>query len=250
MRKIQSVLLVAMIMSTTTLVKAQFSKGQRMVGASIASLVYNSGSSDITVTSIGSNTSKITSYNVNIMPSMGWFVSDQTVIGATVNINPNGNKTSYTQNGVTYQSDKYNTYNLGIGGFVRYYLHSQSKMLPFGQFSLNGGVSNLKTSGFFYGGSGANAYKITYNGNSTSGSFMNASFTAGFTKMLNTNTGLDFYLGYTYSNSSNVFKKTTLRDNGNDGTIDERLENETTTKFTNNGFLLGVGLQVFLGKKK
>jgi len=36
-----------------------------------------------------------------------------------------------------------------------------------------------------------------------------------------------------------------------DGSVDERSENETTTKFTNHGFIIGVGFQVFLkGKKK
>ena len=32
--------------------------------------------------------------------------------------------------------------------------------------------------------------------------------------------------------------------------IDETLKNKTTTKFTNHGFFLGVGFQVFLRKKK
>ena len=64
-------------------------------------------------------------------------------------------------------------------------------------------------------------------------------------------TGLDFYAGYNFSYNKNTFKRTTLRDNGNDGSVDERSENETTTKFTNHGFIIGVGFQVFLkGKKK
>jgi hypothetical protein len=67
--------------------------------------------------------------------------------------------------------------------------------------------------------------------------------------MISNTTGLDFYIGYTYSSNKNTFKKTTLRDNGIDGTIDETLKNETTTKFTNNGFLVGIGFQIFLKKK-
>jgi hypothetical protein len=63
-------------------------------------------------------------------------------------------------------------------------------------------------------------------------------------------TGLDFYIGYNFSYNKNTLKKTTLRDDGNNGTIDSRGENETTTKFTNHGFLLGVGFQVFLKGKK
>jgi hypothetical protein len=228
---------------------SQFSKGERMIGASVASLVFNSGDADITVTSVGSNKSKVTNYNVTIQPFMGWFITSHTVVGASLNLNPFGNKTTYEQNGSTYQSDKSNSYNIGIGGFARQYLNSKSNLLPFGQFSLNGGMSNLKTEGFFYGGTGPTAYKSTYDGNSSGGGYVNASLTVGFTKMVG-NAGLDFFLGYNYSYNKNVFRRTTLRDLGNDGSIDERLENETTTKFTNNGFMAGVTFQVFVAKKK
>lgn len=221
-----------------------------MAGASVASILYNSGTSDITVASIGSNKSTITNYNVNILPSMGWFISENTAIGATLSINPTGNKTTYKQNNTTYQSDKVNSFNFGLGGFARYYLHSSGSMMPFGQVSINAGISNMKTEGFFYGGSGSSAYKQTYEGNSSGGFFLNAAFTAGLTKMLGDFTGLDLYLGYIYSYNKNTFKKTTLRDDGNDGSIDSRSENETTTKFTNHGFLLGLGFQIFLHKRK
>ncbi len=235
-----------------TCIRAQFAKGDRMVGASVASLFYNSGSSDITVASIGTNKSTNKNYGVNIAPSLGWFISSKTVVGATLIINPNGQKITYEQNGSTYQSDKTNGFNIGAGGFVRNYFSDKSSLMPFGQVSLNGGISNLKTEGFFYGGStGPNSYKLTYTGESNGGSFVNATFSGGATKMMGENAGLDFYIGYNFSYSKNVFKKTTLRDTGNDGSIDERGENETTTKFTNHGILIGVGFQVFLrGKKK
>ena len=239
-----------LLISTGT--RAQFAKGDRMVGASVASLFFNSGNSDITVTTIGSNKSTNRNYGVNIAPSLGWFISGRTVVGATLMINPNGQKITYEQNGSTYQSDKTNGFNIGAGGFVRNYFSDKSTLLPFGQVSLNGGLSNLKTEGFFYGGTtGPSSYKLTYTGESNGGSFVNATFSAGATKMMGENAGLDFYIGYNFSYSKNVFKKTTLRDTGNDGSIDERGENETTTKFTNHGILLGVGFQVFLrGKKK
>jgi hypothetical protein len=231
---------------------AQFAKGDRMVGASVASLFFNAGNSDITVTSIGTNKSTNRNYGVNIAPSLGWFISGRTVAGATLVINPNGQKITYEQNGSTYQSDKSNGFNIGIGGFVRNYFSDKSTLLPFGQVSLNAGLSNLKTEGFFYGGStGPNSYKLTYTGESNGGSFVNTTFTLGATKMMGENAGLDFYIGYNFSYSKNVFKKTTLRDTGNDGSIDERGENETTTKFTNHGILLGAGFQIFLrGKRK
>src|SRR5689334_8499000 len=100
----------------------QFSKGDKMVGATIASVVVNSGTAEISVTSIGDNTSVIKNYNVAIQPSIGWFLSDHTVLGVGLNINPTGNTTTYEQNGTTYQKDKMNTFDLGFGVFTRHYL--------------------------------------------------------------------------------------------------------------------------------
>jgi len=235
---------------TTFYVSAQFKKGDKMVGATIGSVFYNSGSADISVASIGNNTSKVTGFGVSINPSLGWFIAENTAVGFSLNINPTGQKTSYEQNGSTYQKDKSTNFNIGAGGFVRNYFSTSASLLPFGQASLNAGISSLKTDGFFYGGSGTGAYKETYDGNSSGGLFVNATFTGGVTKKLSDYTGLDFYIGYAYSYNKNTFKRTTLRDNGNDGSIDERRENETTTKFTNHGLLLGVGFQVFLKGKK
>ncbi len=230
--------------------QAQFKKGDRMVGASIASVVVNSGTADIAVAQIGSNTSKITGFNVSINPNLGWFITDNTAVGATLNINPSSNKTTYEQNGSTYQSDKNNNFNIGLGGYVRHYLNHNGNLAPFGQLGLNAGMSNYKTDGFFYGGSGPTAYKTSYEGNTNGGFFFNANFLAGMTKMVSERTGLDFYIGYNFSYNKNTFKKTTLRDDGNNGTIDSRGENETTTKFTNHGFTLGVGFQIFLKGRK
>ena len=236
---------------TTVALNAQFKKGDKMAGATVGSFVFNSGSSDITVAIIGSNKSISKSYNLTIAPLLGCFISDKTVAGATLTINPNGQKTAVEQNGSTYRSDKFNGFNIGAGGFVRnYFISNNNSLLPFGQVSLNTGINNQKTEGFFYGGSGTSAYKITYTGNSSGGFFMNAAFSAGFTKMMGENAGLDFYAGYNYSYNKSTFKKTTLRDDMINGTIDERGENETTIKTTNHGFILGVGFQFFLKGKK
>jgi len=240
----------AFLIGAAMVASAQFSKGDRMVGATVGSVLYNSGSADISVDQIGENKSKITSFNVGITPSMGWFISENTAVGASLNINPTGNKTTYEQNNSTYQSDKSNNFNIGLGGFVRHYLKTSGKMLPFGQFGFNLGISSLKTEGFLYVGSTPNVTKTTYEGSSSGGFFANASLQGGFTKMMGENAGLDFFIGYNYGYNNNSFTKTTLRDIGNNGSIDETLKNKTITKYTNHGFLLGVGFQVFLRKKK
>ncbi len=69
--------------------------------------------------------------------------------------------------------------------------------------------------------------------------------------MMGENAGLDIFLGYTYSSSKNTFKRTKLFYDTNIATTpSETRNNETTTKFTNHGFQLGVGFQVFLRKNK
>ena len=230
---------------------AQFNKGDRMVGASIGSIIYNSASSDIKVTSVGETRARVRSYNVGLHPTMGWFVNAKTAVGLALNINPAGETTTYEENGVTFQKDKYNTFNIGAGGFARSYLGNTGSFLPFAQIGVNAGISNLKTEGFFYGGSGMTSYKDTYSGKSSGGFFFNSSFQAGFTKKLSEHTGLDIYLGYNFSYNRNSFLRTTLTDRLIDGSIDESRENETDTRYTNHGFILGAGFQVFLaGRRK
>lgn len=251
MRTLNMLLFLAGLGAQTLSANAQFSKGDRMVGATLGSLVYNSGNTDISVDQVGSNTSNTTNYNLNLAPNMGWFIAANTAVGASVVLNPASSKVSYEQNGSTFQRDNSKTFNIGLGAFIRHYLKNNTAWMPYGQFGFNLGISSLKTDGVFYGGSGANAYKLSYDGSSSGGFYANAGFQAGLTRMIGANAGLDLFLGYTYGYNNNTFEKTTLRDIGNDGSVDETLKNKTTTKFTNHGFIIGAGFQVFIrGKKK
>lgn len=229
---------------------AQFKKGDRMYGASIGNIFFNSGNADQKVVSVGSLTYKTTEFGINIGPSIGWFISDKTAVGSTLNINPTSQKTTYESSGSTFQKDESNNFNIGLGGFARHYFGAEGSFMPYGQFGFNAGISTAKTEGFFYGGSGASAYKETYDGKSSGGSFINAALNIGLTKMVGETTGLDVFAGYNFSYNKNTFKTTRLRDDGNNGSIEVRSENETVTDFTNHGFVLGVGFQFFLRGKK
>lgn len=229
--------------------RAQFTKGDKMVGASVASLLYNSGHSEVSFPSLPGYTSKSSSYGIRIEPTIGWFLSSQTALGASLIIHPFGQKTTYEDDGSSFQQDKSNSFDIGLGVFTRHYFDDKGNFLPFAQVGINGGMSSTSTEGYRYY-SGAPNYKETYDGESSGGFFTNASLQAGLTKMLNANTGLDLYVGYTYSYNKNTFTTNRQTDIGIDGTIDFRSENETTTKFTNHGFIVGVGFQVFLTKKK
>jgi hypothetical protein len=68
--------------------------------------------------------------------------------------------------------------------------------------------------------------------------------------MMGENAGLDIFIGYNYSYNKNTFKRTTLYYLTSTDTNPSSGKNETTTKFTNNGFVLGVGFQIFLNDKK
>lgn len=222
-----------------------------MVGVTIGSIFYNNGNADVSFPAPTQGYSyKTTSFGAAIAPSVGWFISDNTVIGGMLNINPVWLKNTYEFNGTTYRKDESNTFNLGIGGGIRNYFNNNSTYKPFGQLNFNLGISSQNTEGFFYGGSGPGSYKETYDGKSSGGFFTNAALALGFTKMLNAHTGLDLYAGYNYSYSKNTLKTTTLRDDGINGSVDQTSISEPTTKFNNHGFVLGLGFQIFLEARK
>jgi len=222
-----------------------------MPGAFVGSIFYNNGNADISFPAPTQGYSyKTSSFGASLTPSMGWFISDNTAIGVSLNLNPSGTKTTYEFNGTTYKKDESTTFNFGIGGFARNYSGNSSSFIPFGQISLNLGISTLNTDGFFYGGSGSGSYKDAYDGKSSGGFFTNATLALGITKMLNEHTGLDIFAGYNYSYNKNTVKTTSTRDDGVNGSIDLTSISEPTIKFTNHGFMIGAGFQIFLQARK
>lgn len=228
---------------------AQFKKGKRMAGASVGSILFSSGKSEY---SYPAPTTGFTSTNNRISisgnPSMGWFVSDNTAIGAQLVIGYAKSKITdeSAATGNTFNKNNSSSFNLGVGGFARNYFSSASEAKPFGQFSLNFGTGSSNSDGFYFSAND----KSTFDGKSSGDFFVNASLALGFTKMLNDHTGLDFFAGYNYSYNKNTFKTTTQVDLGNNGSIDQTSVSEPTNKFTSHGFTIGVGFQVFLDSKK
>jgi hypothetical protein len=229
---------------------AQFKQGDKMVGASLGSVLYNTGSSTVSFPAFSGYESKTTSYGIRVEPVFGWFISEQTAVGVSINIHPYGQKVRYQDAGTTFQEDKSGNFDIGLGGFSRHYFGTGGNFLPFGQAGFNVGMSSANMEGFRYY-TGTPGSKVSYDGESSGGFFANGSLQLGLTKMLNDHTGLDLFLGYTYSYNKNTFKTVTSTDADLDGDIDIRAENEPTTKFTNHGFIIGAGFQIFLtGKKK
>jgi len=230
-------------------INAQFKKGDRMVGTSVANVFYNSGNADVTFPSTIGYKIKSSSYGVRIEPTMAWFISENIAVGGLLNINPSGQKETVEDRGTTFQKDQSNNFNIGLGAFARYYFSNGNSYMPFGQFGFNLGISSSRTEGFRYYDAAID-YKVSYEGNSSGGFFANTALQLGLTKMIGDNAGLDFFAGYSYSYNNNTFKTVTTTDYGLDGSIDITEEDEPTTKFTNHGFFAGVGIQVFLRKKR
>jgi hypothetical protein len=229
---------------------SQFAPGTRMAGASVGSIFFNSGNSDQTVTNIGSRTVRVKEFGVNFTPSLGWFISENTAAGFSFSLNTFKSKTTFEESGSTFQQDKNGSFDIGIGGFVRNYFQSSGTILPFGQLHVDAGISNNNADGFLYTGLGPTAAKETYDGKASGGFFADAILTAGITKMVGKYTGLDISIGYNFHYAKNTMKTTRLIDEGIDGVIDETRTSEVTTKFTNHRFIVGIGFQVFLEKKK
>ena len=223
---------------------AQFHKGDKMAGADIASFIFNSGNSTVTFPQFRGYTSKSTSFALSIEPALGWFISNQTVVGGTFIVKPTSQKIRYEDAGTAFQEDRNTGFNIGAGAFVRNYFGGSS-FLPFAQAGFNAGINSSSSEGFKYYDSTPD-YKISYDGKSSGGFFANATVLLGLTKMVGDHTGLDIYMGYNYSYNKNTFKTTTLTDMDLDGDIDFRSESEPTTKFTNHGLVVAVGFQVFL----
>jgi hypothetical protein len=243
-KKIYSIIVLLLVSIT---INAQFKKGMRMVGAGIGNAFYNSGKSDYSYPAPTTGyTSNSNSFGITLNPSMGWFISDNTAIGALLNLGYTHQKTFNTSTGTTYKKDISNSFDIGIGGFARNYFKSSGTMIPFGQFNLNLGIGSSGNNGFYF----VNTDKNTYDGNSSGDFFINSGIILGLTKMLNDHTGLDFFAGYTYSYSERSFKTTTLTDLGNNGSVDQTAVSESTLKFTNHGVAIGVGFQIFLDKRK
>jgi hypothetical protein len=226
---------------------AQLKKGMRMVGVSIGNIYFNSGETDYSDPNIpGFYTSNNDNFGFSFSPSYGWFITDNTAIGALISFNYRHQKVFDVSNGITFRRNTSNFFDIGIGGFARNYFSSSGNWMPFGQFSTDFGLGSSNHEGFSFSGND----KSTFDGKSAGDFFANAGLSAGLTKMLNANTGLEIFIGYNFSYSKSTYRTTTLVDQGNDGTIDQTGTSEPTSRYTNHGFAAGIGFQIFLDPKK
>src|SRR6266496_4610442 len=83
-----------LLLFTNAITNAQLKKGMRMVGASVGSAFFNSSQSDYSYPAPTTGyTSNSNNFGISVNPSMGWFVSDNTAIGALLNVGYTHQKT-------------------------------------------------------------------------------------------------------------------------------------------------------------
>jgi hypothetical protein len=219
-----------------------------MAGTSIATGLYSSGNSDLSGPNQPSVSQDNKSFSLQLTPSLGWFISENTVLGASALVSVSNQKATNSSGGVTYKEDKLNNVDFGLGGFARYYFNTTASLRPFAHFQLTAGSGSTTSDGFYYYTAGTATVKQTYEGRSKGRFFYNAGLNAGFTKMVGANAGLDLFAGYLYSFNKRTTKTTAITDH-TDPSMDLRSEYETDVEFTGHGFTFGIGFQVFLRKK-
>lgn len=230
-------------------VNAQFSKGMRMSGATIGTAFFNAGATDYSVPFPTSGyTVNTNSLGASLTPNYGWFVSDRIVLGPVINIAYKYDKTLKSDEAdVTYYKNVVNSFNLSVGAFARNYFSPAGSFNPFVQALVSAGFGSSNHEGYNY--SAAPIYKEVFKGKSSGDFLVNAGLAAGVTKLLNQNVGLDIMASYNYTYNKNEYDTNTDRDVDIDGTIDEQSKSNLTMKARTHAFMIGVGLQVFLGKR-
>ncbi len=230
-------------------INAQFQKGDKMAGVSIGTVFFNHGSTDIS-TSISTSTTSNDNFGISLDPSIGWFINNNVAIGIMPTAGYNKQKIlGKSSSGSTYLKDETSQFNFGVGGFARYYFNGNNNLMRFfGQYDLSFGLNGSKNNGYQYETYGV--YVDRYNQKSSGDFFAKTGLMFGVSKFLANHLSLDFYAGYKFSYINSNPKGTFFRDYSDPGTGDITQTINYDQKFTGHNVVLGVGLQVFLSKKK
>lgn len=251
MNKISKPFFLLLACCFTLMLNAQFKKGTRLVSANIGSALFNSSTIDYGQTvDIGGTLytqATIKNFDIKLAPGIGWFISPQVAVGGRIGLNYlSAKRNDKDQNsGNIYSKDNSNSFFVDLSAFSRYYFTTEKTWLPFAEATAGVGFGSSKGDGFFYKGS---EYKDVSDTKSSGDFAINAGLLVGITKMLGDQVGLDIAAGYKYTRFKNEVRKTTQRDVGMDGSIDETLQNLTTQKSNRHGLQISVGLQIFLHK--
>jgi hypothetical protein len=244
---LRTIFLLVSLLVFQQFVNAQFRKGDRMLGATIGTLLYNHSNTDLS-NSVSVSSTGTDHFNLNFNPALGWFVSDNMAVGVSPVASYDKQKTLGKSGGSTFQKDETSRYNIGLGGFARYYFEGSEKARFFSQYDLAFGISGSNSSGYQYETYGV--YVDRYDYSSSGDIFVNTGLSFGVSKFISQRTSIDFMLGYRFSYTKSNVTGNFSRDYTDPATGDITLKPSYDQKLTTHNVSLGVGLQFFLEKKK
>lgn len=222
---------------------AQFKKGDRMLGTSFLTGSFTSGTTETNITQRNKN------LDITITPMAGIFISERTVVGASVLLRYQQQKLSNTFSGTIYRKDNYKVFDGGLGVFARQYFKGGGSILPFAHAFLNGGAGKVNTDGVHYYNAGGAAIKENYKGHSEGRMFFNTGLHAGITKMIGSHAGIDAFVGYNFSATGFTTVTDGSKFNQSTSMPIETYHTEIKQTYNAHAVVFGVGVQVFLGKR-
>jgi hypothetical protein len=224
---------------------AQFQPGTLMVGSTLGTTAYTSGTSDYAYDNGNSRSTSNKAFSLTAGPQLGVFVSSNVVIGGTISVTATNtrNNTSTVTSGVQGTNDATSTnYTVGFGPFVRVYFANQPANNLF-YMQIHG---NLATGSGTSSGDGASPSSSYHSTGSVSNILnWNAGGSLGITHLFNKHVGMDIALGYLYSRSRSDNANSTQTVNSNNGNTTTSSNNYTLTS-PSNGINFTLGFHWFL----
>ena len=184
---------------------AQFAKGNMLVEGSIGNIDVSKTKTETERSGNVDFKNETKDFSIAIMPRIGFFLSNNLVVGTTLGISFNSSKTDYfdVTDGHKYADTKYSSTTLDLLQFVRYYFPSKNvKTRFYGQ--IGGGISldlSAKNEGRDFSTSGQVTSSSKYNYpkkfNKVSGEAL-----VGLNHFISQNVAINAGLGYNYSRST------------------------------------------------
>ena len=222
-----------LFLAMTCLVFPQNKKGNLLIGTDVGSAgLYTGNSESGSPQSTLVYKSDYTSFSFDVYPAIGYYFTDNLVVGTTFELYFYSSKynSSSTGSSATSQS-KSNTLSTSLGPFARFYL-GQDKGKGRLFVHVNVGFTLYPYYSYTYTPSPGTGYTEKYDKYFP----WNAGLKIGYEHYFNPAIGLEFYVGYTYyhGNSADTYNYT-------DGT-----DYSYTYKSNEHDIVFGVGLQIHL----
>ncbi len=195
---------------------AQRKKGNKTIGTYIGSASINPGGTskyDYPATPANNSDYKNKSFGIGVGPTMGFFITDNVVVGARVDLyfSTSKSETPEKTSGSVTQSNnsKSNSFSVGLSPFARFFFgDSKSTFWPYAEIQAGISTGPYKSDYTSRYKTALPATSYTYTGTTkSSGSpYFSGGAKLGAVKMFSPNLGLDFSAGVTYNRSKATYK--------------------------------------------